>query len=130
MHKKLSPETFHTSTLELYEFARQLPTRLNAVLETLAGNRLELKVNAFDETRLMSNLQKIANRIALGLVLAALIVGAALMMQVPTRFVLFGYPGLAMLFFLLAAACGFLLVISIVWSDDWRLRRKRSPGSR
>ena len=58
----------------------------------------------------MDNLQKIANRIALGLVLAALIVGAALMMQVRTRFTLFGYPGLAILLFLLAAACGFVLV--------------------
>jgi hypothetical protein len=33
--------------------------------------------------------------IALGLVLAALIVGAALMTQVSTPFRLFGYPGLA-----------------------------------
>ena len=32
----------------------------------------------------MDNLQKIANRIALGLVLAALIIGAAMMMQVQT----------------------------------------------
>ena len=58
----------------------------------------------------MDNLQKIANRIALGLVLAALIVGAALMMQVRHSFRLFGYPGLAMLLFLLAAACGFILI--------------------
>ena len=57
---------------------------MNAVLDNFAGNKVELKVDAFDETRLMDNLQKIANRIALGLVLAALIVGAALMMQVQT----------------------------------------------
>jgi predicted unusual protein kinase regulating ubiquinone biosynthesis (AarF/ABC1/UbiB family) len=124
MFKKLSPESFLSSGLEMYEFVQQAPSRINAVLETLANNRLELKVNAFDETRLMANLQKIANRIAMGLVLAALIVGAALMMQVRTRFTLFGYPGLAMLLFLLAAACGFILVLSVLASDDWRLWRK------
>jgi hypothetical protein len=125
MFKKLSPESFVSSTLEMYEFVQQFPSRLNAVLETLAGNKLEVKVNAFDETRLMSNLQKIANRIAFGLVLAALIVGAALMMQIRTSFTIFGYPGVAMVLFLLAAACGFILVLSVLVNDDWHTWRKR-----
>jgi ubiquinone biosynthesis protein len=123
MMKRLSPSSLLSSTLELHEFVQNLPGRMNAVLDTLAGNKLELKVDAFDETRLVSNLQKIANRIALGLVLAALIVGAALMMQVRTRFTIFGYPGLAMLLFLLAAACGFGLVLSVLLGDDWRSSR-------
>ena len=123
--KAVSPGNVFTSALELQEFLQQLPGRMNAVLDTLAGNRIAFKVDAFDETRLMDNLQKIANRIALGLVLAALIVGAALLMQVRTRFTLFGYPGLAMLLFLLAAACGFALILTIFLNDDWRVWRKR-----
>jgi ubiquinone biosynthesis protein len=125
MLKKLSPGNVFASALELQDFLQRLPQRLNAVLDTLAGNKIQLKVDAFDETRLMDNLQKIANRIALGLVLAALIVGAALLMQVRTSFTLFGYPGLAMLLFLLAAACGFILVLTIFLNDDWRVWRKR-----
>jgi ubiquinone biosynthesis protein len=125
MLKKLSPGNVFASALELQDFLQHLPARMNAVLDNLAGNKVELKVDAFDETRLMDNLQKIANRIALGLVLAALIVGAALLMQVRTRFTLFGYPGLAMLLFLLAAACGFVLVLTIFLNDDWRVWRKR-----
>ena len=126
MFKKLSPGNIFASALELQEFVQQLPGRMNSVLDNLAGNRIQVKVDAFDETRLMDNLQKIANRIALGLVLAALIVGAALLMQVQTRFRLFGYPGLAMILFLLAAACGFILVVSIFLNDDWRVWRKSS----
>jgi hypothetical protein len=72
----------------------------------------------------MEGMQKVANRIALGLVLAALIVGAALLMDVPTSFELFGYPGLAILLFLAAAAGGFALVITILVSDI-RAKRKR-----
>ncbi len=124
MLKKLSPGNIFASALELQEFVQQLPGRMNSVLDNLAGNKVQLKVDAFDETRLMDNLQKIANRIALGLVLAALIVGAALLMQVQTRFRLFGYPGFAMILFLLAAACGFILVVSIFLNDDWRVWRK------
>ncbi|HWM92117.1 MAG TPA: AarF/ABC1/UbiB kinase family protein [Thermoanaerobaculia bacterium] len=127
MMKRLSPSNLFSSTLEMYELVHQLPGRLNTLLDSLTGNRLEVKVNAFDESRLMDNLQKIANRIASGLVLAALIVGAALLMQVRTTFTLFGYPGLAMILFLLAAFCGFALVLSILFNDDWRVWRNRPP---
>jgi predicted unusual protein kinase regulating ubiquinone biosynthesis (AarF/ABC1/UbiB family) len=124
MLKKLSPSNLFAAAMELQEFTQQLPGRMNSVLDNLAANKIQIKVDAFDESRLMDNLQKIANRIALGLVLAALIVGAALLMQVQTRFRLFGYPGLAMLLFLLAAACGFALIVTIFLNDDWRGRRK------
>lgn len=76
----------------------------------------------------MDNLQKIANRISLGPVLAALIVGAALMMQVRAPFTLFGHPGLAMLLILMAAACGFPVVFSVLFNDDRRIWRKRPGG--
>jgi ubiquinone biosynthesis protein len=128
MLKRFSPERMLTSTLDLYDLAQQMPGRINTVLDSLANNKLQVKVHAFDETRLMSNLQKIANRIAVGIVLAALIVGAALLMQVRTEFTLFGYPGLAMLLFLLAAFCGFALVVSILVNDDWRVWRNKPPG--
>ena len=125
--KRLSPSNLFSSALETYELAQQLPGRLNKLFDALTGNKLEFKVNAFDESRLMDNLQKIANRIATGLVLAALIVGAALLMQVRTSFTLFGYPGLAMILFLLAAFCGFALIFSILFNDDWRVWRNKPP---
>jgi len=71
----------------------------------------------------MEGMQKVANRIALGVVLAALIVGAALLMDVPTTFQIFGYPGIAMLLFLAAAAGGAALAISIL-ANDIRSSRK------
>jgi hypothetical protein len=92
----------------------------------LADNEFKIEVDALDEATLMEGMQKVANRIALGLVLAALIVGAALLMDVPTSFVLFGYPGLAMLLFLGAAAGGAALAVSIR-ANDIRSRRKAKP---
>lgn len=47
-------------------------------------------------------------------------------MQVPTNFRILGYPGLAMLFFLAAAAGDFALIVTILATD--RKARKKPPG--
>ena len=54
----------------------------------------------------MEGFQKVANRITLGLVLAALIIGAAMLMRVETTFRILGYPGLAIIFFSSPRAAG------------------------
>ena len=95
-----------SGVLELKEFMERLPGRVNKILDTVANNQLEVKVDAIDEARLMAGFQKVANRITLGLALAALIIGAAMLMQVETTFRILGYPGLAIIFFLLAAGGG------------------------
>jgi len=46
-----------------------------------------------------------------------LIVGAAMLMRVETSFRIFGYPGLAMILFILAACAGLGLAYSIVFYD-------------
>jgi ubiquinone biosynthesis protein len=118
MWKQASPGRVAASLLEMNDFVQELPTRLNKTLDLLSTNRLRFTVDAFDQVYMMEGLQKIANRIALGLVMAALIVGAALLMQVDTTFTLFGYPGLAMILFIAAVAGGVALVVSIVRSDE------------
>jgi predicted unusual protein kinase regulating ubiquinone biosynthesis (AarF/ABC1/UbiB family) len=125
MRKSASPSNLYASLLEAKDFFEKLPGRVNKVLDILANNELRLNVDAIDERLLIDGLHKIANRIALGLVLAALIVGAAVLMQVPTRFQLFGYPGLAILLFLAAALGGVALVVSILMTDHVPRRKKR-----
>jgi ABC-type polysaccharide/polyol phosphate export permease len=66
----------------------------------------------------MEGMQKIANRITVGLVIAALIIGAALLMRVPTSWTILGYPGLAMLFFVAAFIAGVLIVYNIMFRDE------------
>ena len=74
-------------------------------------------MDAIDETLLLEAFQKIANRITLGLVIAALIVGAALLTRVETSFKILGYPGIAIIFFSIAACMGMWLVLTIVLKD-------------
>jgi len=119
--------SFFSTAVELKNFVQHLPGRINRILDRLADNEFAVKVNAIDETRLMEGMQKVANRIATGLVLAALIVGAALLMRVETSFRLFGYPGIAILLFLAAAIGGLGLVFTIMVND---IRARRGRGRR
>lgn len=117
VRQRMTMGTFFNSVLEAGEFAQRLPDRLNRIMELVASNQLKMEVDAIDENQLIRGLQKIANRICVGLILAALIVGAALLMRVETRFEIFGYPGLAILLFLAAAIGGLILVIDVLRSD-------------
>jgi len=103
--------------LGLRELALRLPERANRILDALAANDVRLKVEVIDHGSIIDGLQKVANRIALGAVLAALIIGAAMLMQVRTSFTILGYPGFAMLLFLAAVAGGVWLAWTIL-SDD------------
>ncbi len=118
MRQQLSPANLFSSMLDANELMQRLPRRLNTILENLAENEFKIHVDAIDEAHLMSGLQKIANRITLGLVLAALIIGAAMLMRVETRFRIWGYPGLAMLCFLGALAGAVLLMLNILLYDE------------
>jgi predicted unusual protein kinase regulating ubiquinone biosynthesis (AarF/ABC1/UbiB family) len=115
--RSVSPGRVLSTVLDAKQFAERLPGRVNKVLDALAGNELTLKMELIDEGAILDGLQKVANRVALGLVMAALIVAAALIMQVPTTFRLLGYPGLAIILFVIAAGAGALLAAQIVSHD-------------
>jgi ubiquinone biosynthesis protein len=115
--KGIQPGRILSGAVEVKEFVEKFPSRVNKILDAVGNNELKIAVDAIDEKVVLEGLQKVANRITLGLVLAALIVGAALMMRVETSFRIFGYPGLPSIFFMLAAAAGIILVINIAFND-------------
>lgn len=126
MLRSLSPSSLFSNVLELKDLAERLPERVNKVLDAISENKLRLHIDAIDETELITGLQKIANRITLGLILAALIVGAAMLMRVETEFRIFGYPALAIVCFLFAAGGGVTLAFNILFHDRRQHRRDRS----
>ncbi len=115
--KTINPMNLIGGVVELKEFAEKLPSRINKILDTVGDNELKVNVDAIDEKLLVEGFQKVANRITLGLILAALIVGAAMLMRVETSFRILGYPALPMIFFVIAALGGLALGVNIVMSD-------------
>jgi predicted unusual protein kinase regulating ubiquinone biosynthesis (AarF/ABC1/UbiB family) len=125
-----TPGRILAATMDAKEFAEQLPGRFNKVMDALARGELTLNVQGVDETRILGGIHRLANRLASAVVLAALIIGAALLMRVETSFRLFGYPGIAILLFLAAAVGGVALVITILASDISASRRKKRQLTR
>ncbi|MBG9390574.1 ABC1 kinase family protein [Caenimonas aquaedulcis] len=118
-----------TAAMELKNFAAGFPHRVNRIMDAVANRELELKVRAVDAGDVIQGMQKIANRVTSGLILAALIIGAALLMRVSTDFVVLGYPGFAIMCFMAAALGGVVLLVNIFLQDRASSRKARSPGA-
>lgn len=103
---------------EAKDFLGQLPSRMNRIVEMCADNKIRVKVDTIDEHKFIQGLQKVANRITTGLILAAFIIGSSMLARVETSFRIFGYPGLAMLLFSIAIVGSVLLMIQIYAKDE------------
>jgi ubiquinone biosynthesis protein len=121
MGKRLSRDaskgSLLTTLLDMRDFVAGLPVRLNKIMDLIAAKDVEVKVRAVDAPLIMEGLQKIANRITSGLILAALIIGASLLMRIETSWRVFGYPGLPIIFFLFAA-CGGIWLLATIFVHD------------
>lgn len=118
MVNELKPEEIFSVLLDSKKLVENLPERLDKITENLARNNFRLQIDAIDEKRFTDGFQKVANRITLGLIIAAMIMGAAMLMSVPSPFTIFGYPGLAIIFFMLAAVAGIYLSYTILFKDE------------
>lgn len=129
LRKSLSPSNLASEIMELQVLLRESPRKISDVLSLLAENRFQLRVTGLEESRLLENMQKIANRISAGLVAAALIVASTLMMRVETEARLLGYPALALLMFLIGAFLGIGIIVSALLTDR-RAKRREERGPR
>jgi len=122
LRKSLSPSNIASELIEVQALLREAPRKVSDLLSLLAENRLQVRMTGLEESHLMESLQKIANRIAAGLVTAALIVASAMLMRIETHARLFGYPAIAMVLFLIASGLGVAMVLSALLRD-----RKAKP---
>jgi ubiquinone biosynthesis protein len=125
MLQSASPANLLSAAIDAKEFAEKLPGRVNKVMDALAEGQLTLNIQGIDEKELMRGIQKLANRVTAGLVIAALTLGAALMMRIDTKSKLLGYPSIAIICFLVAAVAGMVLIISALLHDLPQHRRRR-----
>jgi hypothetical protein len=126
---KVSPGGIMAAAIEAKEFTSLLPKRGNRILDSLAEGEFSMRVHALDEERLHTILQRVANRVTLGIVIAATVLGAAMMMRVPTDHRILGYPTIAMVFFTFAVLAGAALALWIVLTDRKAARVERSGGT-
>lgn len=125
LKKQFSQGTVFNSLLDFKNLFTNLPARINRIMDAVANSDMEVKVRTPDAQLLVEGFQKVANRITAGVILAALILGASMLMRIQTRFTIFGYPGLAILCFLCAAGGGVWLLFTIFFQDEKIKKRKK-----
>lgn len=94
-----------------------LPHRLDLITERMAANELEAKIQVPQLLDVMTGMQKVANRIFSGLIVAALIVASAMLM--PYR------RSLSTAGFILSGVIGLWMVLTILWTDRTAERLKK-----
>ncbi|NLA68223.1 MAG: AarF/ABC1/UbiB kinase family protein [Gammaproteobacteria bacterium] len=129
VRQAFSPTRLAGDALELQALLQEAPRRISTILSLVSENRLQVRVAGLQESRLTENLQKIANRVAAGVIVAALILASAMLMRGDVAGPrLFGYPAVAMAMFLVASALGLGIVASVLLRDRRpRAREERSP---
>ncbi len=120
----VSPGNVLRAAMDAREFAQRLPGRVNRVMDALAEGELTLRVKAVDEKELLRSIQTLANRLTTGIVIAAMIIGAAMVMRIETDAELFGYPAVAIVLFVLASVAGLWLVGTSLLRDLPQRRRR------
>jgi predicted unusual protein kinase regulating ubiquinone biosynthesis (AarF/ABC1/UbiB family) len=117
LQQKFDPTNFYPALLDLNQLMLDLPHRAREILDLTAGGKLTFGVKLTQAEEFLRGIHKIANRITVGLVIAALLVASSLMMRVPATWRVLGYPAIAVLGYLLAAAAAIYLIVSILVKD-------------
>ena len=112
--RDMSPRRLYQLAIESSDFISRLPHRLDQITQRLADNELSTHVDVPQLPSLIVALQKVANRIFSGLVLAGLLIASA---QLLPYWRTLGTTG-----FVIAAVLGIYMVLSIMMSDRKRDR--------
>jgi predicted unusual protein kinase regulating ubiquinone biosynthesis (AarF/ABC1/UbiB family) len=111
-----TPAAMLSSLLEAKEFVEALPGRVNRAFDAIGEGHFELRLKAIDEDQFLRGLHKLANVIAAGLVLAAMILASALLAR----------PGgdhptaenkIAMVVFVVSVVVALGMLVRIVWAS-------------
>ena len=107
--RELSPRRLFQLFTEGGDLAAALPHRLDQITASLANNEFETRIDVPQLTVMLNGLQKVANRVFSGLVLAAIIVASAMLINTRRTLGTWG--------FVLAGAVSAWMVLVIWWND-------------
>ena len=107
--RDLNPRRLYQLATESSDLLAALPHRLDLITSRMASNDFSTRIDVPQIQLMIQALQKVANRVFSGLVLAGLLVASAMLIQYRRAL---GTAG-----FVLAGAIGLWIVLSILWSD-------------
>jgi ubiquinone biosynthesis protein len=116
--QKHSPQmilrTVRSSFRNLWRMQQSLPVQINHIMDKLQRDELTI---GFEHKRLEGmrrTLNEVANRLTLALVTAAMVIGSSMIITTGVRPLLFGYPALGLIGYLLSGLFGCWLIVDIL----------------
>jgi ubiquinone biosynthesis protein len=126
--QKFNPRNFYPALLDLNQLVLDLPHRAREILDQTAAGRLTVAIKLTQAEVFLAGIHKIANRITVGAVVAALLLSSTMLMRVPSRFSILGYPGLAMIGYFVSMVVALYLVVSILMRDRQDEEKAKAKG--
>jgi ubiquinone biosynthesis protein len=126
--QKFNPRNFYPALLDLNQLVLDFPHRAREIIDMAAAGKLSLGIKLTQAEEFLGGIHKIANRITVGVIIAALLISSSLMMRMPTRFRIFDAPGIAIIGYLLASVAAFYLVVSTLMKDREDRERAKLKG--
>jgi hypothetical protein len=120
--QKFNPRNFYPALLDLNQLLLDLPHRLREILDLTAASRLTFGVKLTQAEVFLAGIHKVANRITLGVVIAALLLSSSLIMRYP------GKESFAMIGYIIAAIAAVYLIFSTFIKDRRDEERAKLKG--
>jgi len=120
IYKKISikKRLWHTSLLleDTGDLLKKLPTNLEHIIDKTEKGKLKLLLEHQELPRFILDLDKASNRLSFSLIIAAIIVGSSLIMQIHSPPYILNFPAIGIIGYLLSTILGIWLVIAIMRS--------------
>ncbi|HEY6844447.1 MAG TPA: AarF/UbiB family protein, partial [Thermoanaerobaculia bacterium] len=91
LQQKFNPRNFYPALLDLNQLILDLPHRTREILDLTAAGRLTVGIKLTQAEQFLAGVHKLANRLTVGVVIAALLLSSSLMFKYSPVFATIGY---------------------------------------
>jgi ubiquinone biosynthesis protein len=104
---------------DMWGLQQHLPQTVSAILKKIEHDNVTIGFDHKNLNPLQKALESSFNRLTLGIVLGAMIMGSSMIITTGVGPLLFGYPALGMAGYLISAVIGLWLIITIIRGKDY-----------
>ena len=109
LQQKFNPRNFYAALLDLNQLMLDLPHRAREIIDLTAAGKLTFGLKLTQAEEFLAGIHKVANRITVGVIVAAIVVSSAMMIRTSPRLAMIGY--------VVSALIGLYLVFSVLIQD-------------
>lgn len=95
-------------------FQKNLPARIEHIMDVIDRGDLNIRLEHQNLSRLQKSIERSSNRLTLGIIIAALIIGSSMIVTTGIGPSLFGFPALGIIGYLVSGFLGLWLVFNII----------------